>query len=128
MVTFETKNLSEVTKEFENAVDDYLEFCKEVGKAPDKEYKGTFNVRISPKLHKELAMLASKNGESLNQTVEKAIQSYVSGVSQTEINVEEIYTRMIQTMSTHSEDMTKYGSDFTYDGYGIDKIRMEYQQ
>ena len=123
LVTFETKNLSEVTKEFENAVDDYLEFCKEVGKAPDKEYKGTFNVRISPKLHKELAMLASKNGESLNQTVEKAIQSYVSGVSQTEINVEEIYTRMIQTMSTHSEDMTKYGSDFTYDGYGIDKIR-----
>ena len=114
LVTFETKNLSEVTKEFENAVDDYLEFCKEVGKAPDKEYKGTFNVRISPKLHKELAMLASKNGESLNQTVEKAIQSYVSGVSQTEINVEEIYTRMIQTMSTHSEDMTKYGSDFTY--------------
>ena len=47
LVTFETKNLSEVTKEFENAVDDYLEFCKEVGKAPDKEYKGTFNVRIS---------------------------------------------------------------------------------
>ena len=42
--------------------------------------------------------------------------------------MEEIYTRMIQTMSTHSEDMTKYGSDFTYDGYGIDKIRMEYQQ
>ena len=79
-------------------------------------------------MHKELAMLASKNGESLNQTVEKAIQSYVSGVSQTEINVEEIYTRMIQTMSTHSEDMTKYSSDFTYDGYGIDKIRMEYQQ
>ena len=128
LVDFECEDVKDVEKEFHAAVDDYLEFCKEVGKAPDKEYKGTFNVRISPKLHKELAMLASKNGESLNQTVEKAIQSYVSGVSQTEINVEEIYTRMIQTMSTHSEDMTKYGSDFTYDGYGIDKIRMEYQQ
>ena len=58
-------------------VEDYLEFCKEVGKEPDKEYKGTFNIRISPELHKELALVALKNGDTLNATVEMAIKSFV---------------------------------------------------
>ena len=46
-------------------------------KEPDKEYKGTFNIRISPELHKRLAIVAIKNGDTLNATVEKAIAQYV---------------------------------------------------
>ena len=76
-VDFETDNPQLVEKEFQLAVDDYLDFCQEVGKNPDKEYKGTFNIRIKPELHKKIALLASKNEESLNTTVEKAIQEYV---------------------------------------------------
>lgn len=76
-VNFESDDPKTIEQEFHLAVDDYLEFCKSVGKEPDKEYKGTFNVRIQPDLHKKLAALASKNGESLNTTVEKAIQAYV---------------------------------------------------
>lgn len=78
LVNFECENMKDVVKEFHEAVDDYLEFCKEVGKEPDKEYKGTFNVRINPELHKKLAMVSIKNGDSLNSSVEKAIQEYVS--------------------------------------------------
>lgn len=61
LVTFESKDAENIELEFQNAVDDYLEFCKEVGKEPNKEYKGSFNVRISPELHKKLALLASPN-------------------------------------------------------------------
>lgn len=78
-VEFECEDLKAVELEFHQAVDDYLEFCAEVGKTPEKEYKGSFNVRISPELHKKLAIMASKNGESLNCSVEKAIEQYVSG-------------------------------------------------
>lgn len=78
-VNFESDDPKTIEQEFHLAVDDYLEFCQSVGKEPDKEYKGTFNVRIQPDLHKKLATLASKNGESLNTTVEKAIQAYVEG-------------------------------------------------
>ena len=78
LVNFECENVKDVEKEFHEAVDDYLEFCKEVGKQPDKEYKGTFNVRISPELHKRLVNIALKNGDTLNSSVEKAIQAYVS--------------------------------------------------
>ena len=52
-VNFECADIQNVEKEFHEAVDDYLEFCKEVGKEPDKEYKGSFNVRISLELHKK---------------------------------------------------------------------------
>lgn len=49
-VDFQTSNIADVEKEFHCAVDDYLIFCSEVGKEPEKEYKGTFNVRIKPNL------------------------------------------------------------------------------
>lgn len=78
LVNFECENIKDIEKEFHEAVDDYLEFCKEVGKEQDKEYKGTFNVRISPELHRKLVNVAMKNGDSLNASVEKAIQGYIS--------------------------------------------------
>lgn len=77
LITFETNDILRVEEEFKNAVEDYLEFCKEVGKEAEKEYKGSFNVRISPSLHKSLAIVSLKNGESLNASVEKAIEQYV---------------------------------------------------
>ena len=78
LVNFESASSSDIVQEFHAAVDDYLDFCRELGKEPDKEYKGTFNIRISPELHKRLAIVASMNGDSLNTTVEKAIAEYVS--------------------------------------------------
>jgi len=47
--------------------------CKEAGKEPQKSYKGSFNIRISPELHRTAAVIASKEGISLNAFVERAI-------------------------------------------------------
>lgn len=77
LIIFENEDASKIEEEFHRAVDDYLSFCEEVGKEPDKIYKGTFNIRISPQLHKELALRAFRNNESLNQTVENAISGYL---------------------------------------------------
>lgn len=78
LVTFESKNADKIEKEFRDAVDDYLDFCQQVGKEPEKTYKGTFNVRIDPELHKAIAFEAMKKGISLNQAVEKAIDQFIS--------------------------------------------------
>ena len=78
LVNFESDSVEGIEKEFHSAVDDYLEFCREVGKEPDKEYKGMFNVRISPELHRNLAIRAFKDGNTLNATVEKAIEEYLA--------------------------------------------------
>lgn len=37
-IDFECEDIKNVEQEFHSAVDDYLEFCKEIGKAPEKEY------------------------------------------------------------------------------------------
>lgn len=77
-IDFECDNIGNIEQEFHQAVDDYLAFCQEVGKNPEKEYKGSFNVRINPELHRKLAVISLKNGDSLNASVENAIKEYVS--------------------------------------------------
>ena len=70
-------SIESVQADFEEAVDDYLEMCAEQGVEPQKTYKGTFNVRISPMLHKNLAEFAASHNKTLNSTVEDAIRAYV---------------------------------------------------
>ena len=76
-VDFSTSDATKIEEEFHKAVDDYLEFCESMGKEPEKEYRGTFNVRIQPLLHKKLVVFALKNGETLNSVVGKAIENYI---------------------------------------------------
>ncbi len=78
LVTFESESIDDIEMEFHKAVDGYLAYCKAVGKTPEKTYKGTFNVRIDPKLHRDIALLALRNGLSLNQAVEASILNYVN--------------------------------------------------
>lgn len=42
--------------------------------------KGSFNVRISPDLHQKAAMVSSKQGVSLNQFVQKAIENSLANI------------------------------------------------
>lgn len=74
LVDFYAENVKELETEFQKAVDDYLEFCEEIGKEPQKEYSGTFNIRISPELHKQLTRKAEEEGVSLNRVVERALE------------------------------------------------------
>ena len=78
LVNFESSTIDEIEQEFHAAVDDYIQLCEELGESPDKAYSGTFNVRISPDLHRKIAMRAFKAGESLNSMVERAIEAYTT--------------------------------------------------
>jgi len=77
LVTFEAESISELKVAFEEAVDDYLATCAQLGKEPEKEFKGLFNVRIAPALHKKAALKASLQKVKLNKFVEKAIERAV---------------------------------------------------
>ena len=58
-------------------IDEYLKDCEERGLQPELPYKGTFNVRISPDLHRTIATYAIEHGKSLNAAVEEAIDNMV---------------------------------------------------
>lgn len=77
-LNFHGTTIQELVDTFHQSIDNYLEMCKEFGKKPDKEFKGSFNVRIDQELHREAAFAADRSGMTLNQYVEKAIKSAVS--------------------------------------------------
>ena len=77
LISYEGDNEKNLQEDFEGAIDDYLEMCKEEGIEPEKAYVGNFNVRVSPELHKTLALYSFSHGQSLNSTVEEAIKHFL---------------------------------------------------
>ncbi|MFY0468294.1 type II toxin-antitoxin system HicB family antitoxin, partial [Enterobacter cloacae complex sp. YD24/O97A9] len=59
-------------------VDLYLQSCVEDGKEPDTPFKGVFNVRLDPELHRRVAEMAMEEDLSLNAFVNKALEKEVS--------------------------------------------------
>lgn len=74
-LNFHGTSVQELEEMFHQSVDNYLTMCKETGKNPDKEFKGSFNVRISPELHKEISIQAAEEGMTLNQYVLRALEN-----------------------------------------------------
>ena len=75
-VTYQAVRADELIKNFHQAVDVYLEQCKKNGVSPEIPYKGSFNVRISPALHRALAIHAVQTGVNLNRLVENILTAY----------------------------------------------------
>ncbi len=73
IVVFEGESVEELKSSFHQAIEDYLDACKEVSKSPDKTYKGSFNVRIPSDLHREAALFAAVKKVSLNDFVKYAL-------------------------------------------------------
>lgn len=78
LISYEGTTAKTLIKNFHVAIDDYLSLCEERSEVPEKAYKGSFNVRVSPQLHKQAVISASTKGVSLNSLVEKALESYVT--------------------------------------------------
>jgi predicted HicB family RNase H-like nuclease len=77
LVTFEGDSVKQLEKSFHEAVEDYLAICRKMGKEPERPYKGNFNVRINPEIHRKAAFKAQSLNISLNELVENAIEKEV---------------------------------------------------
>ena len=77
LVNYEGESVQELTAAFHEAVEDYLIFCEEHGCKPEKSYTGTFNVRIAPGTHRDIANLAAEAGISINAFVKRALNEAV---------------------------------------------------
>lgn len=74
LISYEGTNAKDLVADFHSAVDDYLSLCEAEGKAPEKAYKGSFNVRVSPELHKQAVVYAAAHHMTLNGFVEQSMQ------------------------------------------------------
>ena len=73
VITFQGTTVKEIEKAFKDSIDDYVAWCMEDGVEPEKPYSGKFNVRLSPELHRQIAIIARKKKVSLNSFVERAL-------------------------------------------------------
>jgi predicted HicB family RNase H-like nuclease len=67
IVGFHGESVSALREAFEEAVDDYLETCEKLNRAPQKPYSGNLMLRIPPEIHAAVAAAAEVSGKSINQ-------------------------------------------------------------
>jgi predicted HicB family RNase H-like nuclease len=78
LISYEGTDVESLRKSFEEAVDDYLETCREEGKEPERPFRGSFNVRTGSELHRQATLYAQEQGTNLNTIVIKALEHYLS--------------------------------------------------
>ena len=71
---FYGKNPKELRTEFKKSLQVFLDVCKEKGIQPKRNFSGKFNLRISPELHEQLALVAQAEGKSINMVAQEALQ------------------------------------------------------
>ena len=67
VIGFHAETVSELRQALEEAVEDYLETCKKIGRPPQKPYSGKLLLRVPPDLHAKVSIAAQSSGKSLNQ-------------------------------------------------------------
>lgn len=76
-LSFHGSSIDELKQKFADCIENYLDVCKQIGKEPEKEFKGSFNVRIPSELHRQIAMLAAQQKITLNQYVVNALRKTI---------------------------------------------------
>lgn len=82
VITFQGRSVDELERSFQESIDDYISWCEEEGVPPEKPFSGRFNLRISPDLHREVAIAAKRLNKSMNAFVEDAIKDELRLVKQ----------------------------------------------
>jgi predicted HicB family RNase H-like nuclease len=77
LISFEGRSVAELKSAYQEAVDDYLDICKQTGRNPFKSFNGSFNIRISPELHRKISEKSYILGVPINKIVQHAIEREV---------------------------------------------------
>ena len=76
-ISFEGTTVKELKKDFKNAIDHYLEACKELKIEPEKQCKGSLNVRLGVELHNKAKMKSIEEKISINELIKNAVSAYL---------------------------------------------------
>jgi len=78
-ISFHGETVSELTADFHQAIEHYLDDCKANRRKPEKPASGKIMLRIPPEVHAAVSLAAQASGKSLNQwaleTLEHAVHN-----------------------------------------------------
>lgn len=75
IISFHGETVADLRREFEVAIEDFLNDCKEQGLKPEKPASGKLMLRVSPEIHGAALVAAQASGKSLNQWATEVLQS-----------------------------------------------------
>ena len=73
IIGFHADTVADLRTAFHEAVDDYLDTCKKLGKAPQAAASGRLMLRVAPEVHRAALTAAQAEGSSLNQWAERVL-------------------------------------------------------
>ena len=76
-ITYDGDSVQSLKNDFEEAIDDYIESCAELGKEPEKSYRGDLDIHVAPELHRKLIIFSNYHNQPIDKTVEEALYQYV---------------------------------------------------
>lgn len=77
LISFEGNTVKELKKDFKDAIDHYLESCKLDNEEPEKQCKGSLNVRLGVELHNKTKMKSIEKNISINELIKEAVTAYL---------------------------------------------------
>ena len=78
LIMYEATTVPDLIQAFHEAVDEYIRFCRETGKEQQRPWRGLFNVRVAPALHRAAALRAMQEDVSLNEVIARALDAYLN--------------------------------------------------
>jgi predicted HicB family RNase H-like nuclease len=88
VITFQGITVAKARQAFHDSVDDYLEFCAELGEEPDKPFSGKLPFRTTPKHHRDIAIAARMAGKSINAWMEDTLtQAAEKAINRVQLHV-----------------------------------------
>lgn len=76
-ILFEGETVKQLKKEFKDAIDFYLENCKANNEMPEKQCKGSLNVRLGVELHNKAKIKSIEENISINELIKNAVIAYL---------------------------------------------------
>ena len=77
LILFEGNNVKDLKKDFKESIDSYLEDCKANNETPEKQCKGSLNVRLGVELHNKAKMKSIEKKISINELIKEAVALYL---------------------------------------------------
>lgn len=75
VITFQGRSVKELEQSFKDSIDEYLSFCEELERSPDKPFSGQFVVQVTPQIHRAIANHARIVNVNLETWVSEALQA-----------------------------------------------------
>ncbi len=73
VITFQGSSVEELEQAFKDSIDEYLAFCKELGRNLEKPFSGKLILRLEPEIHQKASLEAKIEGKSLNAWMNEAV-------------------------------------------------------